>query len=71
MDADSAEALVEISEASKPARFRPTAQLMKCSPSTLTRYLNGSVIVPLGRWELLLMFVQIIYHPDEPLEVDL
>jgi predicted transcriptional regulator len=52
------------------------ARLMRCSQPALGRYLRpesaaGAQPIPLGRWELLLMKVQAIYHPDEQIEMQL
>jgi hypothetical protein len=55
---------------------RAAARLMRCTASTVDRYrlpegTTGFQALPLGRWELLLMKVQAIYHPDEPIEMQL
>ena len=52
------------------------ARLMRCDRGTVDRYLRpegavGAQTIPLGRWELLLMKVQAIYHPDEAIELPL
>ena len=46
------------------------ARLMRCTASSVDRYLEAQPI-PLGRWELFLMKVQTIYHPDEAIELPL
>lgn len=55
---------------------KTAARLMRCERATRDRYLlpgtaRGSQPIPLVRWELLLMKVQAIYHPDEEIEIQL
>lgn len=55
---------------------RTIARLMRCTPSTVDRYLlpegaTGSQAIPLGRFELLLMKAQAIFHRDEAIELPL
>ena len=52
------------------------ARLMRCTPSTVDRYLlpdgaAGAQVIPLGRFELLLIKIRSIYHPDEAIELPL
>lgn len=52
------------------------ARLMRVHPQTLDTYLlpvtsRGHRPIPQVRWDNLLMLVQTIYHPDEPMEMQL
>ena len=55
---------------------KTVARLMRCSRATVNSYLlpsnaKGWHAIPLGRFELILLKVQAVYHPDEMIDLPL
>jgi hypothetical protein len=55
---------------------KSAARLMRCDPRSVRLYLQpegtpGAQRIPLGRFELLILKVQYIFHPDEPVDLPL
>lgn len=57
--------------ASHGLRRKTVARLMRCTPPAVASYLRGSRPIPLARFELILLKLQSIYRPEEPIELPL